>query len=35
MGRRAREISRETFTPERHLEALLAHYEKLCREAAA
>jgi glycosyltransferase involved in cell wall biosynthesis len=34
MGRRAREVSREKFTPARHLEALVASYDKMTREAA-
>jgi len=32
MGRRAREVWEEKFRPERHLSALVAHYEKLQKE---
>jgi glycosyltransferase involved in cell wall biosynthesis len=32
MGRRARQMWEERFRPEAHLRALVAHYEKLCRE---
>jgi hypothetical protein len=32
MGRRAREAWEERFRPERHLSALVAHYEKLQKE---
>lgn len=34
MGRRARESAREKFPPERHLQALVEHYDKVSREAA-
>lgn len=32
MGRRAKEICAERFSPQRHLDALVAFYEKLCAE---
>lgn len=35
MGRRAREVAGGKFTPARHLAALVAHYDKVSREAAA
>lgn len=34
MGRRAHEVWREKFRPEHHLNALVAHYEKVQKEAA-
>lgn len=34
MGRRARQIWEERFRPEAHLRALVANYEKLCREVS-
>lgn len=35
LGRRAREVGREQFGPERHMTALVEFYEKLRREAGA
>lgn len=32
MGRRAKEVCAQRFAPQRHLEALVAFYEKLCAE---